>query len=216
MRKIVFILMFAIAGCEAAVEATEKMDISIRDTILKVPTKYMLPNLPRSMVPSSKGMDASVSSISIRVPLGDIGIYIAEKKGPAATILSHIYSSSDVSKENDQIARAWEARGEYKDRIVEYDSEQKLWRIYRKATYPRVWFFFDKDPEKHVAESAVAYVASCLLSPSAPLELSYARCHKELHYKKLFNDIVFSGRDFDSLDKIVAAYQALLEQWLVE
>lgn len=218
MRGFIVLLLLLLTACDISISGKEvSLDKVVRVNIggveLDIPQAYVLPDLPPSMVPRTADMDTDSGSILIRVPLAHLGMDAESEKWPN-TLSSRIYAASLVNEPVSQhMIEAWKARGSHKERVVEFDEEVQLWRVYMAPTRRWIWLYFDKHPEEIKSKPNEAFIASCSVSSREDEILYKARCRSDINYKTSISEISFSGKYFLEREKIYQAYIKMLEVW---
>ena len=206
-------ILSVLIGCDPSAEETDDaVDVVFRDTKLRVPQKYMLPVLPKSIVPQDHGLDDS-RELSLRIPVADLEIATDVESGASKGVIVLLTYRSD-----EQMPRsakdAWNAEGLYETRIVEFDYSVGLYRVYPKSGYPKIWHYFVSSPEDSKATSA-RWVASCNSPPtrSEKLDLSNVICKSVIKFKDFESHVTLTGEYVDQLEIILQRFECLLASW---
>ena len=154
---VVIVLSFSLFGCNqlGAETGNDAVELKLGDTKLSIPQKYILSGFPSSIVPK-EGLDAD-SGISLKIPLGDLGLSAEEDTVILLSAPSKYLSEFGVSID---AFNAWNGLELYVDRIVEKDNSSGLFRVGSEAAYPMFWHYFNAIPSNE-AKPDKAWVASC-------------------------------------------------------
>ena len=215
MKLFVFPLLFFLTACDISIsiglpnkgESLDKVTrVNIGGVMLDIPHAYMLPDLPPAMVPRTGDMDTESNSALFRIPLNHLGIDAETEEWP--NTLSALISESSIIDlpVAPTLMDAWKAKGSYKNRVVEFDVQAELWRVYMTPTRRWTWLFFDKHPEEIKLNPNEAFIASCITSSREEGTLDNANCRRHIYYKNTTSDVSLIGKHFLAREKIYKAY----------
>lgn len=211
---ITFCTFLIACGKGSADSERDAMQVTFGNTKLSIPKEYVLPGLPSAIVPD-KGADSS-GGASLSIPLVDLGLRPTSEEGLGSSIIVLVASSS--GSESSAFARpdassAWNATGLYKERIIEFDNEAKLYRVYPKAGHPLIWQYFRSSPESG-GELGASWVSSCMAPPgSSGKDLTAVMCKTTSRYKTVESELTLSGVNIHIIDAINDGYSQLLRMW---
>ncbi len=212
----IFVFTLLIAGCGlscARANSGPELKFKFGRTVLSIPKKYMLSGLPSSIVPT-EGLDGG-GGISLKIPLGDLKL--EETIGLNNTMIVFVSAAEGadgLKPVRPDAVNAWNATGLYKNRIIEFDDDVKLYRIYPKAGYPVMWQYFSSSPDNG-AEMGDNWVAACIATPGAEqrVGIENASC-KTIHvYKDVRNEITLFGENIKRLSVILSGYKGMIAEW---
>ena len=185
-------------------------ELMFRSTKLSIPQKYILPGFPSSIVPKGQGLDTEDGTL-IEVPINDLGIKPISHGSLTDKVEVLIYSSSNQF--NPGALSAWNGTGLFDNRIIEFDEQTKLYRVYPKAGHPILWQYFKTSPEDG-GDFLSSWVSSCTSPPGTDgKDLSKVKCQIINHYKTVKSQITLSGENIKLLDSINVGYRSLLSSW---
>ena len=208
---VVIVLSFSLLGCnQSGAEAgSDAMELKFGSTKLSIPQKYILPGFPSSIVPK-EGLDVDVG-ISIEIPLSDLGVAARGHGGLSDKIIVLISGLSN--QVNPGALNAWNGKDLFDDRVIEFDDEVNLYRIYPKAGYPIVWQYFKASPIDG-GDFLSNWVSSCTSPPGTDgKNLSKVKCQVVNRYKTVESQITLSGENIKILSSIHEGYSSLLSSW---
>lgn len=181
------------------------------DAQLLIPQAYLLSGLPSTMVPE-EGLDAN-GGISLNIPLFDLGIQSTPQPGLANSVtvfvVGHSVSDTDAPMKPSALD-AWNATGLFKERIIEFDDEVNLYRVYPKSGYPSFWEYFKTSPDDGGSVRS-SWVSGCWASGSG--SLVDATCDITDRYKTIESTITISGKNLVQAGAIRAGYRELIGCW---
>lgn len=216
--RIFFLLcVFSLFGCEPNGADTPKssVDIVFGETRLTIPKNHVLPDL-HSLLPADDRLDTD-DGINITVPLSELGIAPKGTGGMEGKIIVFMHELSEFASKNKVLGGApdaWNANGLFKERIIEFDGEVNLYRVYAKTGYPVFWEYFKSRPAGN-GDMSISWVASCRasLGQGSKADLSRTVCHSLSIYKSVESQISFSGSNINELSVILDAFQKMVERW---
>ncbi len=213
---LVFILALLIMGCGlscARAHNGAELKFKFGRTALSIPKKYLLPGLPSSIVPA-EGLDGG-GGISLKIPLGDLKLEeTAGLNNTMIVLVSAAEGPDGLKPVRPDAINAWNATGLYKNRIIEFDDDVKLYRIYPKSGYPVMWQYFSSSPDGG-AEMGDSWVAACTSTPGATQRVGTenATC-KTIHvHKDVRNEITVFGGNIKRLSVILSGYKGMIAEW---
>ncbi|MBK6287166.1 MAG: hypothetical protein IPF49_05895 [Gammaproteobacteria bacterium] len=136
-RYYVWILLTVInSGCGQTGGNPETQDLEIAGKYFRIPSQYVMPELPDSLAPSNKQMDKD-EGVILEIPLNALGLKAT--LGDVSTFDTHVHvfisqpsSYENKFRLNPTALNAWTGTGLYRDRIVDRD-QGGLFRVYPKA-----------------------------------------------------------------------------------
>lgn len=210
----IIVLSFFLVGCgKSGAEAGDVvMELTLGSTKLSIPKKYVLPGLPASIAPKEKDLDADGSAL-IEVPIVDLGVSPKSDGGLDDRIIVLMSSHSD--QVNPGALSAWEGVGLFNDRIIEFDDEVNLYRVYPKSGHPIIWQYFKTSPADG-GDFLSSWVSSCTSPPGTDgKDLSKVKCQFVNRYKTVESQINLNGENIKLMDSISSGYLNLLSSWEV-
>lgn len=215
-RQLLVIFYLMLIGCSSSNSEPNlaTQSVVLGNTTLEIPVKYLLPDLPTAMVPSS-GLDKDEGAL-FRIPLTDLGIQVSKRKsGLSDVLIVLIYSAP--SRLNPDTRNAWHGTGLYKKRIIEFDEEVNLYRVYPDvgSPFPSSWNYFKTSPEKG-GDPALNWVASCLtnaMNKKSHILDGSSNCHVTPVYKTVESQITVAGENMVIREEIINKYLEMLKSW---
>lgn len=214
MRLLAIALLgFALMGCGRGnpVSQGDGVRFMFGDTQLTIPREYLLSDLPSTMVPE-EGLDAN-NGISLKIPMSDLGIRPTSQSGLANNVtvfvISHSGSEKGVSITPNAL-NAWKATGLFKDRIIEFDDEVNLYRVYPKSGYPSFWEYFKTSPVDG-GNVQSSWISGCWASGNG--SLVDTACDITDRYKTIDSNITIPGNNMVMVDAIKGGYRELIRCW---
>lgn len=204
------VLCFSVLGCNrsGAERGNDAMELTFGSTKLSIPEKYILPGFPSSIVPQ-EGLDVDDGAL-IEVPIADLGV--ARRSGGLSDKVIALISSFS-NQVNPGALSAWDGTDLFDDRIIEFDDQVKLYRVYPKAGYPIVWQYFKTSPADG-GDFLSSWVSSCTSPPGTDgKNLSKVKCQVVSRYKTVESQITLTGENIKVLDSINEGYSSLLSSW---
>ena len=209
---ILFISFLLILSCEElnSESSIGSMELSIGTTTLSIPLKYKLSGLPTSIVNDNSSLDND-DSVLIEVPIRDLGISSDLTSTISNTVIISIFGLSEHV--NSGAIDAWNGVGLFKDRVVEFDTQNKLYRIYPRSGYPIVWQYFKKAPGLE-GDFLSNWVASCNAPPGTDgKDLKKVNCQTMYKYEDIESRLNLTGDKIGNLNVINDGYYKLLVMW---
>ncbi|MHA7853329.1 hypothetical protein [Marinobacter shengliensis] len=207
-------LFFLHVGCTSDDSGTtgSKIQLELGDVSLSIPSDYFLTDLPVSMV-SPQGLDKN-SSISLKIPLTDLRLNPDVTVDARSDIIVLISDSTDKSIKSvilPSALAAWNGTGLFKERVIEFDNEVDLFRVYPGSGYPVFWEFFRSSPLSG-GEVESEWVAGCWSSGSSG-GLNNATCDLLINNMGFSGRISLSGEHIKNSDEIELSFLDMLESW---
>lgn len=208
----IVVLSFSLLGCNksGAETGSKAMELTFGGTILSIPEKYILPGLPSSIVPKGKELDTGDGAL-IEVPIIDLGISPRSHGGLADKVI--ILISSFSNQINPGALSAWNGTDLFDDRIIEFDDQADLYRVYPKAGHPIIWQYFKTSPADG-GDFLSNWVSSCTAPPGTDgKNLSKVKCQIVNRYKTVESQLTLSGENIKAIGPINEGYRSLLSSW---
>ena len=184
---------------------------------LAIPKRYVLPPLGYPFVPPHDQLDREPQGINLEIPLRDLHLD-PPREGPAHDgIVVGLYALDHGSSKDPlppPARHAWFATGNYKERVVTFDKQVGLYRVYPAPDISVTWQYFKSSPTAEgIPEEN--WVAGCVRSGLKKEENNLARasCYTIVSHQLTKSDIDFSGANLPLLEAIVEAYTTLLRSW---
>ena len=212
MKLLLFISFLLMLSCDElkGEPSTGSISLSIGSTKILIPLRYELSGLPVSIANNDSSLDSN-DSVLIEVPSRDLGISSALVNTISNTVIISISGLSDHV--NSGAIDAWNGVGLFKDRVVEFDSKNKLYRIYPRSGYPIVWQYFKKAPGLE-GDFLSNWVASCNAPPGTDgKDLKKVNCQTMYKYEDIESRLNLTGDKIGHLDAINDGYYKLLVMW---
>ena len=214
IMKLLFILVILfVVGCEPQVN-NRILIVTLGDTQLIIPAKYFLPELPPTLVPR-KGLDKDEGAL-LRIPLHELGYEVKENmkfRYDLILLMTPLSSHFTTSHLPPTVRQAWLGLGRYKNRIIEFDNINQLYRVYDDE-YRTVWQFFQSYPDPLINPSE-KWIAGCLKGPldkEAP-DSSNISCNTTFLYKDIYIEMSFSGKHIGLVKKFELKIRNFLNSW---
>ncbi len=216
-------LFIAVSGCSGGDADPMNKTIKIRGQLYHIPARYILSDLPWTMVPRGPDMDTD-EGINLEIPLSDIGVTPLPhmtKNGMAGTVIILLHGPDAYINQNEygispDAYYAWKKLEHYRhQRIIERDDKIGLYRIYWRSG-AKSWEYFVAPPSKHGDVSSPKWVAGCrsrFHEPEAE-DMSNVICRTKLSTKQGDVDISFTGRYVTEIEKIKHGLHNLIKQWV--
>lgn len=218
MLKVFIILWVCILmGCGSSEAGSSgALSLNFHGTMLKVPSKYVLPNLPASITGDGGSLDDG-EGVSLKIPLPDIGYPVVSDKGLIGSIvvlLTPLPQGVPETQVSEDVQNAWNGLGLYSNRIVERDLSVSLYRVYSKAGHPKLWNYFKTEPDGSALDPK-KWVANCMVGPldQEASDLSNVKCKTFTTYKGVQVEFTYSGVHLSDLDNLLAKLKAQLSVW---
>ncbi|AUI88498.1 hypothetical protein BS333_19445 [Vibrio azureus] len=209
---LVIALSFCLIGCPGSEGDTGDINVDIGNTKLSIPKKYLLSGFPQSLVAKGKEFDVE-KSILLGVPVSDLGFTSKSHSGLIDQVTTLISGLSN--RLNPDAVDAWNRKGLFENRIVEFDDEMKLYRVYPEAGYPTTWHYFKTSPIVG-GEFRLNWVSSCMSPPGTDgKDLSKVYCHLISYYKTVEIQMSLYGDNIKIMNSINSSYLKLLSSWEV-
>lgn len=212
-RQIVLVsLLLLFAGCEnEEVKSMNVLEAKIADTKLLIPKKYVLGDLPASIV-AGENFDAQSGQFSLKVPLSEFDI---KSKNDSTLLSNAIILVGSVMNENTSkdVADAKIQLGLYKDAIIEKDYSLGLYRVYPKSGHPKIWHYFKADTNS--IDQSTEWVASCTVGPleDEKGDLSNVNCSAVTSYKDVSVKYTTNAKYFLADFKLNEAIVRTFKRW---
>ncbi|MGS2744588.1 hypothetical protein ACU6TU_13490 [Halomonas sp. LS-001] len=208
---VMFVLFFGLLGCDQPVAEKENnaKEVTLGDAVLSIPHNYFL-SVSSALIPE-EGMDEN-SGVLIGVPYEDVGLPPESVAGLPQRLTILMYPFSD--QVNPSALKAWNGTGRFDDRIVEFDEQVGLYRVYPKIAHPRSWEYFKKSPLDG-GDYVTSWVAGCRLGQLAENgnDLKNVFCSVSSRYKTIDSEISLRGDHIKNLGSIKDEYHRLLSSW---
>lgn len=203
----------ALIGCGAGDPESQSNGVRFMfgDTQLTIPHEYLLSDLPSSMV-SEEGLDVN-NGVSLIIPMSDLGVKPTSQPGLVnhVTVLVVNHSNPDGDAPiTPNALNAWNATGLFKDRIIEFDDETNLYRVYPRSGYPSFWEYFKASPVDG-GDVYSSWVSGCWASDSG--NLVDATCDIIDRYKMIDSNITIPGINVVMAGAIKHGYRELMRCW---
>ncbi|WP_444931874.1 hypothetical protein ACJJIF_08940 [Microbulbifer sp. SSSA002] len=208
---VIIVLSFSLLGCNqsGAETSNDDMELKFGRTKLSIPQKYILPGFPSSIAPK-EGLDVDDGAL-IEVPIVDLGVAPQSRGGLSDKLI--VLISGFSNQVNPGALSAWNGTGLFDDRIIEFDDQVKLYRVYPKAGYPIVWQYFKASPIEG-GDFLSNWVSSCTAPPGTDgKSLPKVKCQVVSRYKTVESQITLTGENIKILDSINEGYRSLLSSW---
>jgi hypothetical protein len=208
--RVHYALAIFLLGCLNKVCAGTPTSIEVRldDGNLRIPSEYLLPALPPTIVPNTH-LDKG-KGISLRIPYNHLGLKKSSQNNLKNNLIILISSVSDFFSQQGMSIdayNAWQGRELYQDRVIEYDEDKKLYLIGSQADYPMFWHYYSYHPEeKNRVDNP--WVASCYEAVKA-----MSTCSARVASKGIESKLGIPGEYVTELPRIISAYQQLLNTW---
>jgi len=205
-----FFVLACLIGCgDSQAESSKVVNMKIGDVGFSIPSKYILPGFPATVVANS-GLDKS-EGVNLKIPYQDLGLE-SENGGSLDSNLIVMLSPLSAFVHERGVTldayNAWHGDELYADRIVEKDKSTGLYRVGSEAAYPLFWHYFSSPPNGE-EKAEEAWVASCSEATSGkPI------CSKVIAFKGTQSDLSTAGNNINRLADLEAAYRELLSSWV--
>lgn len=229
MKKVVRHCCCVLAFCTAVMGCSELEAESMYKTVnsrgleYRMPTEYMLPDLPSAMVPRGPAMDQD-DGVNLEIPLTDLGVAPLPHEmstGNADTVRVLLYGPSAFKPANEYglnpaAWNAWAGAEQYRNRVIIKDEKTGFYRVlWRKEA--KSWEYFKEPPPEFGQAFAPKWVAGCYLwgrEPEAE-DMSNVGCKVQLSSEWGDADISFTGRYINQVDDILEAVRKKIKEWAV-
>ncbi len=216
--KVIFLLILVasvmLGGCDASNSFKE---FRSNNVLLHLPSEYILPNFPGSVVALDVG-DSS-RGISMKIPISDLDLGYVDQKKEDFFIVS-LYVDEQLSIEKyvpNNVVNAWLGEEKYQDRIIEYDDRVSLYRVYLKAAYPKYWHYFNEEPRRAtgITDIDLQWVSDCIVSPveEESKNLSNVRYKAYFMYADILISWSFSGNHIKNISSSKELLLKKIDQW---
>jgi hypothetical protein len=167
------------------------------------------------MIPQDPALDDN-GGISLKIPVIDLARGIGRDPENDKAIIVLLTSKSEGDWPPDALD-AWNARGLYRDSIVELDYAVGWYRVYPDSGYPIIWQYFESPPDA-TESTRTGWIASCTARPGSQekVSLSDVSCRTTLIFMDTESQITVSGEIVSQLDVILRGYEGLLGSWVVQ
>jgi mRNA-degrading endonuclease HigB of HigAB toxin-antitoxin module len=165
---------------------------------------------PPTLVPS-QGLDQDAGEL-LKIPLNDLGYKIKTGQGydRALTFLITPLSIHNFPPGLPAtVAEAWGGYGFYQNRVIEFDDNSQLYRVYSSG-YRVSWEFFRSPPDSSTPYSE-PWVAGCMTSIRKPADLLDAICETTFLYKDIHVQMTFAGKKIRLIEKLKCQVQNLFK-----
>lgn len=188
----------------------DNLKLIFDETKLSIPMKYILSGFSSSIVPV-EGLDVSRGGVSISLPIEALGVAAKGNGGLSDKIIVLISGINDQINRN--ALNAWNGTDLYTNRIIEFDDQVGLYRVYPKAGFPVFWNYFIVSPLDG-NDYLSSWVSSCTSPPKTDgKNLSKVKCKVVSRYKTVESQITISGEYIELHNSIVERYHSLLSSW---
>lgn len=215
-RLLWLIVIIFLLGCEPSLPLNHSIKMTFGHTNLSIPSKYILPPLSSSLIPTEE-MDKDSGGILLRIPLKDFGYNAGTGVGFRNFIHSSITPLNAHYSPNIPIPSLWAWNGikGYKNRIIEFDKAVQLYRVYG-SEYKRLWQYFKSYPSPSLNKSPVEeWVAGCSLSFTTTdvSDFSSVTCDTMFLHKGMYIKMTFSGEYLHLVSEFEQRMKILLDSW---
>lgn len=211
----IILMAFSLVTCALADGMTQ--DFHLAGEIYRIPAKYLLPDLPHTLVPQGDAMDIS-EGLTLKIPLHDLKISATFSNAGAFSdnILIFISDKGVYSNKLNISSDAFEAlsgTGAYRERIVETDKGTGFYRVYAKSRHPYIWHYFDSTTGKLNPDAR--WVADCTLQPGTveAEDLSNVICHSQVLFERAQAKITFSAGHVSRIQSIRSGIELMVQKW---
>ncbi|MEJ2622644.1 MAG: hypothetical protein P8163_21080 [Candidatus Thiodiazotropha sp.] len=190
-------------------QAEESTEIQIGKTRLRIPSQYLLPKLPASMIPR-QGMDRGLG-VTLKIPYSDLKLSSHAQPDPQAPLMVFLSTPGEYLQRYGvamDAYKAWHGKALYAKRIVEQDSNTGWYIVASKAAYPMFWHLFRKAPDG-TTEPGESWIASCYQASAGR-----ASCHNRLLAYDLESKLTLPEKALIRFSEIKSGYQRLLQSWI--
>lgn len=213
-----------IVGCSELKTESMYKNISIKGQEYRIPSEYILTDLPSAMVPQGSAMDDD-EGINLVIPLADIGVSPlshVSSTGNAGIVRVLLYGLSPFIATNEYALNpdaynAWMRLGNYhQNRVIEKDEKTGLYRIYwRQGAIS--WQYFKEPPSNTKNSMSPKWVAGCRIRGSEPEadDMSNVDCRVQLSSEWGNADISFSGSYVTGVDDILNGVRNKIKEWVI-
>lgn len=195
------------------------VEMAIGGVRLAIPSRYVLPGFPSTIVPEGGGLDEEENGVSLEIPLGDLKV---DFEGGGVTVNKVVVLVSGAWGEggvqlSPAAIDAWRGEGLYRESVVEFDSEVNLYRIYPRAGYPVIWQYFRSSPSEG-GDAVKNWVASCMASPGADggIGLANTRCKFISLCGTVRSELTLFGAGIRLMDVVLREYKKMVVHWAQE
>ncbi len=206
----ILILTGVFLGLKA--DAGDVTTVQLGHTLLRIPSEYLLPSLPASMVPTS-GMDAD-EGITLKIPYADLGLSNSNPSHADRSLMVFITTPGDYLKTHGvgmDAYNAWQGAHLYRHRIVEKDPNTDWYRVGSKAAFPVFWHVFTTPPND-TTKPGDAWVATCHEDNG---EQASSTCYVESLYLDLDSKLTLPEEDITLLSELEAGYHREMDSWRI-
>ncbi|MEJ2425662.1 MAG: hypothetical protein P8101_14600 [Candidatus Thiodiazotropha sp.] len=199
------ILLFAGILLGLRAHAEEFTTLKINEIALRLPSSYLLPELPTSMIPRT-GMDPG-EGITLKIPYTDLD---ADLTQPNRWLMVFLTRPGDYLQRYGvgmDAYHAWHGDGLYRERIVTKDPQINGYRVGSKAAYPMFWHVFTAPPSE-TTDPRSTWLASCYVTYDEHSSCSVAFSHHGLE-----NKLTLPGEDIGLLADLKQGYRRLMDDW---
>jgi hypothetical protein len=180
----------------------------INETTLQIPSRYLLPELPASMIPGA-GMEPG-EGITLKIPYADLGL-------EPELIQNNRWLMIFLTRPGDYLQKygvgmdayhAWHGDDLYRQRIITNDPQTDGFRVGSKAAYPMFWHVFTAPPSE-MTDPRSTWLASCYTTYD-----DHSSCSVAFIHYGLGNKLTVPGVDIGLLGEIKQGYRRLLDSWV--
>jgi hypothetical protein len=203
-KTFVALWMFACSDYPSA-SIDEATTIVFNDISMSIPSSYLLPGLPSSIVPTDE-LDSS-DGISLMVPFRDLGVT------EHADLIVLISAPSEYLTEYGVTVdanNAWNGREVYEHRIVENDEVAGLFRVGSEAGSPMFWHYFTASPSDD-AQARETWVASCYEAIAG-----YSICNTQFLFNHVQVELSFPGEEIGNVDELKHGFREMFDSWITK
>ena len=212
LSALCFLLFFVGCTSDHTEAARSKVQLNFGKTTYSIPSEYFTTDLPTTMIPD-EGLDSD-TGISLKIPMADIELSPEALIDAKSGVLALLRESKDAQSQPSILPSglaAWNGKGLFKDRVIEFDDSVELFRVYPESGYPVFWEFFRTSPlDSGTAEPT--WVAGCWASDSSDA-LNNATCDFPAKHMGVYGRISFPGKYIEHAEEIKLGFIKLLRGW---
>ena len=210
---IIAILSVFLLFSSSTADSGEVVSVRVGEVELAIPKRYVLPALGYPFVPPHDQLDREPQGIILGIPLRNLHLD-PPREGPAHEILIvHLYQSFH-DRLPPPARHAWFATGGFENRVIAFDEQVGLYRVYFAPDISYTWQYFKSSPTDGGTPEE-SWVAGCRRSgvKKEKNNLARASCYTFVSNKVFESHINFSGANLTLLQGILDAYTTLLRSW---
>ncbi len=185
--------------------AEEFTTLKIGENALRIPSSYLLPELPASMIPRT-GMDPG-EGITLKIPYTDLDANLKQHNHWLMVFLTQPGDYLRRYGVGMDAYHAWHGDDLYRERVVTNDPQTDGYRVGSKAAYPMFWHVFSAPPSE-TTDPRNAWLASCYITYDDHSSCSVAFTHHGLE-----NKLTVPGEDLGLLTDLQQSYRRLMDGW---